>query len=113
MYLIGILSGEGVNFLSSFACSFGFLSSGGGMSGKDSSESVSSGSVLKSVINLFPFFEKCCIIVLNNYCTECYFIIVLNHKGYYCTECRFAFHYCTECRFPSYAECIVCRIQMY
>ena len=56
MYLIGFLSGEGVNFLSSFACGFGFLSSGGGMSGKDLSDSISSGSVLKSVINLFPFF---------------------------------------------------------
>ena len=48
MYLIGFLSGEGVNFLLSFACSFGFVSSGWGMSGKDSSESIS-GSVLKSV----------------------------------------------------------------
>ena len=56
MYLIGFLSGEGVNFLSSFACGFGFLSSDGGMSGKDLSDSISSGSVLKSVINLFPFF---------------------------------------------------------
>ena len=56
MYLIGFFSGEGLNFLSSFACGFGFLSSGGGMSDKDSSESISSGSVLKSVINLFPFF---------------------------------------------------------
>ena len=74
MYLIGFLSGEGLNFLSSLSCSFGSLSSGEGMSGNDSSESISSGSALKSVINLFPFFEKC-IIVLNNYCTD---ITVLN-----------------------------------
>ena len=70
MYLIGFLSGEGVNFLSLFACGFGFVSSCGGMPGKDLSESISSGSVLKSVINFFPFFEKCSIIVLNNYCTD-------------------------------------------
>ena len=56
MYLLGFLNGEGVNFLSSFACGFGFVSSGGGMSGKDLSESISSGSVSKSVINLFPFY---------------------------------------------------------
>ena len=67
MYLTVFLSGEGVNFLLSFACGFGFESSGGGMSGKDLSESISSGSVLKSVINFFPFFEKCSIIVLNSY----------------------------------------------
>ena len=65
MYLISFLSGEGLNFLSSLSCSFGSLSSGGGMSGNDSSESISSGSVLKSVINLFPFFWK-----MLYYCTE-------------------------------------------
>ena len=55
MYLIGFLSGGSLN-LSSLACGFHSLSSGGGMSGNDSSESISSGSVLKSVINLFLFF---------------------------------------------------------
>ena len=64
MYLIGFLSGDGLN-LSSFACSFCSLSSGGGMSGNDLSESISSGSVLKSVINLFLFFWK-----MLYYCTE-------------------------------------------
>ena len=63
MYLIGLLSGDGLKLLSSFACGFCFLSSGGGMSGNDlsesvSSQSISSGSVLKSVINLFLIILK-------------------------------------------------------
>ena len=41
MYLIGFLSGDSSNLLSSFACGFCSLSSGGGMSGNDSSESIS------------------------------------------------------------------------
>ena len=60
MYLIGFLSGDGLNLLSFFACGFHSLLSGSGMSGNDSSESISSesilsGSVLKSV-NFSYFF---------------------------------------------------------
>ena len=56
MYFIGFLSGDSLKLLSSFACGFRSLLSGGGMSGNDLSESVSSGSLLKSAINLFLFF---------------------------------------------------------
>ena len=41
MYLIGFLSGDGSNLLSSFACGFHSLLSGGGMSGNDLTESIS------------------------------------------------------------------------
>ena len=58
MYLIGFLSGDSLNLLSSFACGFHSLLSDGSMSGNDLSESISSGTVLKSVINLFLFFLK-------------------------------------------------------
>ena len=58
MYLIGFLCGDISKLLSSFACGFHSLSQGGGMSGNDSSESSSSGSVLKSIMNLFVIFGK-------------------------------------------------------